>query len=612
MTGEVHMPLPIEDYALLGDSRGAALVGRDGSIDWLCVPRFDSSAVFSALLGGPEHGRWSLAPVAPSHADRSYQNGSVILRTRWTTDDGEADTIEFMPTDGDTSSVVRRVVGVSGTVRFRQELIVRPDFADIVPWVRQLPQVADAHRLLAIGGPDGVLVTGPRLHADGTRHVGEFEVAAGETVDIVLTWFPSWREVPVADDVDVLLGGTVARWADWERTCTHEGPHGDHVRRSLTLLRALTHDRTGGIVAAATTSLPEAFGGSRNWDYRFVWLRDASLTVSTLLRHGFRDEVEHWRSWLLRAIAGDPDDVQIMYGLAGERELPERVVARLPGYEGASPVRIGNGAVEQFQADVLGETLVCLDDARSAGLADPPESWALQRALLKRLERTRTDPDNGIWEIRGEQRRFVHSRAMVWAGFDRAVRGVREHGLPGDATRWEALRDEVRADIDAHGVSTAHGGFTQYFGTDEVDAALLQLPQVGFCAPDDPRMLATVERIEGDLMADGFVLRYRAETGVDGVPGTENPFLTCSFWLVEQYARTGRTADAEALMGRLLAVANDLGMLSEEYDPVAKRQAGNTPQALTHLALIRAADALAGTLPSWPKGLHPREGATYT
>jgi GH15 family glucan-1,4-alpha-glucosidase len=590
------MPLPIEDYALLGDSRGAGLVGRDGSIDWLCVPRFDADAIFSALLGAPEHGRWLLAPAEDATSVRDYEDGSVVLRTRWSTADGEAETTEFMPTDGDTSSVVRRVTGLRGTVRFHQEFIVRPDFADITPWVRQLNPIDGAHRLLAVGGPDAVLLTGPRLRADGTRHVGEFSVSEGETVDVVLTWFPSWQETPAVGRVDDLLSQTLARWAEWQRTCTHDGAYGDQVMRSLTLLRALTHHLTGGIVAAATTSLPEAFGGSRNWDYRYVWLRDASLTVSTLLRHGFRDEVEEWRAWLLRAIAGDPDDVQIMYGLAGERELPERVVERLPGYEGASPVRTGNGAVEQFQADVLGEVLVCLDDARSAGLADPRESWSLQRALLKRLERTRADPDNGIWEIRGELRHFVHSRAMVWAGFDRAVRAVREHGLPGDADRWAVLRDEVRADIDAHGVSAAHGGFTQYVGTDEVDAALLQLPQVGFCAPDDPRMLATVARIERDLMPDGFVLRYRAETGVDGVPGTENPFLTCSFWLVEQYARTGRRVDAEELMGRLLGVANDVGMLSEEYDPIAKRQAGNTPQALTHLAMIRAADALSGTI----------------
>jgi GH15 family glucan-1,4-alpha-glucosidase len=591
------MSLPIEDYALLGDSRGAGLVGRDGSIDWLCVPRFDSDAVLSALLGTAEHGRWLLAPVGEAESTRGYDDGSIVLRTRWTTADGTAETIEFMPTDGETSSVVRRVTGVRGTVRFRQELIVRPDFADITPWVRQLAPVGEVHRLLAVGGPDAVLVSGPRLRAAGTKHVTEFSVSEGETVDTVLTWYPSWQDTPELRDVDVLLAETLARWADWQSTCTHEGPYEASVRRSLTLLRALTHDRTGGIVAAATTSLPEAFGGERNWDYRYVWLRDASLTVSTLLRHGFRDEVEHWRSWLLRAIAGDPDDVQIMYGIAGERELAELVVDRLPGYQGAAPVRIGNGAVEQFQADVLGEVLVSLGDARAAGLPDPHESWALQRALLKRLERTRSDPDNGIWEIRGGLQHFVHSRAMVWAGFDRAVRAVREQGLAGDAERWEVLRDEVAADVAAHGVSGEYGGFTQYFGTDEVDAALLQLPQVGFCAPDDPRMLATVARIERDLMPDGFVLRYRAETGVDGVPGTENPFLACSFWLVEQYARTGRRAEAEALMDRLLALANDVGMLSEEYDPVAKRHAGNTPQALTHLALIRAADALAGTLP---------------
>ncbi len=368
-------------------------------------------------------------------------------------------------------------------------------------------------------------------------------------------------------------------------------PHRDDVVRSLLTLRALTHRDTGGIIAAPTTSLPEQFGGARNWDYRFVWLRDASLTIEVLLSHGFEHVVEHWRGWLLRAIAGDPAQLQIVYGVAGGRDLTERELTSLPGYAGAAPVRIGNGAAAQYQADVTGEVLSALFAARAAGVAGADWSWPLERALLRRAEGRLSEPDRGIWEIRGEPQMFTHSRAMVWTAFDRGIRSVREHGLPGPAAHWERLRDGVRSEIDAHGVS-ARGHFVQHPGTDAVDASLLLLPGAGFCAPDDPRMLATVAEIERTLMPDGLVLRYRTESGVDGLTGTENPFLACSFWLVEQYAATGRVADARALMERVCALANDVGLLSEEYDPHAGRQAGNTPQALSHLALVRAADAL--------------------
>lgn len=587
------MPAPIESYALLSNCRTAALVSDAGSIDWLCLPRYDAASIFGALLGDEEHGRWSLRPTDPdATATRRYDGDTFVLVSTWTTATGVAEVIEFMPIDEDV--VVRRVVGVEGSVAFESELRLRFDYARALPWVRQIGDDDAAAVLLAIAGPDAVVVRGPRLRPDGTTHRGSFTVTAGKAVDSVLAWDRSYHPHPVARDVDVLLARTREWWTDWASRVEGAGAWESHVMRSMLVLRALTHPETGGIVAAATTSLPEDPGGSRNWDYRFVWLRDAALTLEAYLAHGYTQTAERWRAWLLRAVAGDPADVQIMYGLGGERDLPERELSSLPGYEGSAPVRIGNGAVDQYQGDVIGEVLVALEAARLAGVAETSSSWSLQRALLAQVVEWVDRPDHGIWEMRGDLHHFTHSRVMVWAALDRGVRAVREHGLDGDADTWERLRDRVRADIDKTGVDAAGGHFTQHDTTDEVDASLLLLPQVGFCPPDDPRMLATVARIERDLLRDGFVMRYRTAAGTDGLPGDEHPFLACSFWLVEQYAATGRLDDAGRLMDRLCAVANDVGLLSEEYDPASGRHIGNTPQALSHLALVGAADALAG------------------
>ena len=591
------MPDAIEDYALLSNCRTAALVSREGSIDWFCLPRFDSGSVFAAVLGGDDQGSWRLRPVdAAATPTRRYDGETFTLITRWESSGGVAEVHDCLPVDTRHLDVtrrvdlVRRIVGISSEVVFAHELRLRFDYARAIPWVRQTGTV-DAPELTAIAGPDAVLIRGVALTADDHVHRGTVGVAAGDVRDVTLTWHPSHHHAPKALDVDDALATSQRWWRDWAAHIGAEHVHREAVVRSLLTLRALTHHDTGGIIAAPTTSLPEQFGGGRNWDYRYVWLRDASLTIEVLLAHGFEHVVEHWRRWLLRAIAGDPRQLQIVYGVAGERDLAEREFAELPGYEGAAPVRIGNGAAAQYQADVTGEVLTALFAAREAGMAESALSWPLEHALLRRAEERLDEPDDGIWEIRGDPRRFVHSRAMVWAAFDRGVRSVREHGLEGPAEQWERVRDRVRDEIDAQGVAAA-GHFTQFEGTDAVDASLLLLPTVGFCAADDPRMLATVAEIERTLMPDGLVLRYRTDSGVDGLAGTENPFLACSFWLVEQYAATGRLADAHALMDRACALANDVGLLSEEYDVAARRQAGNMPQALSHLALVRAADAL--------------------
>lgn len=587
------MSLNIEEYALLSDRHTAALVGSDGSIDWLCMPRFDSPSMFGALLGDESHGRWLLAPADPgATASRAYLKDTFVLTTRWTTETGTVDVTEFMPLGEHHGRVVRRVQGVHGSVAMHQRLTIRFEYAAAMPWVRQVSDTF-GKGLLAVAGPDAVIIRGPHLHPADHRHESSFTVTAGETVDTELTCFRSHLEPPGPVDIDAALADTVTQWADWAALCNHSGPYSAQVIRSLLVLRALSHAETGGIVAAATTSLPEHFGGERNWDYRYVWLRDASLTLSALLEHSYVDEAQSWRNWLLRAIAGDPADVQIMYGLAGERFLQEREVTTLPGYQGASPVRVGNEAVGQFQADVIGEVMVALHQAREAGVAEDAFSWPLQRALMSFIEKNWRRPDQGIWEIRGPEREFTHSRVMVWAALDRAIRAVHEYQLPGPVDRWERLRDRVREDIETNGFDTARNSYTQYFGSDQVDASLLVLAQIGYCAPDDPRMLGTVAAIEQDLMRDGLVLRYRTESGVDGLPSGEHPFLACSFWLAEQYARSGRIADARALMDRLVGFANDVGLLSEEYDTQGRRHAGNFPQAFSHLALVEAADAIA-------------------
>ncbi|MEP6478763.1 MAG: glycoside hydrolase family 15 protein [Rhodoglobus sp.] len=587
------MALNIEDYALIGDCHTAALVGNDGSIDWLCLPRFDSASTFGALLGTEDHGRWLLAPADEVVSTRrEYLEDTFILVTRWVTATGEVEVWDLMPHGDRRADVIRRIRGVRGSVAMHEELRIRFGYADAIPWVRQAPEKRQ-HALVAVAGPDAIVLRGPVLTSNGQAHTADFTVAEGETVDLTLTWYPAHRPVPPPLGVTERINATLTWWRTWAAECVSAPLYHDEVHRSLLVLRALTHEDTGGIVAAATTSLPEEFGGQRNWDYRYVWLRDASLTLHVLLDHGFRDEADAWRNWLLRAIAGDPADVQIMYGLSGERRLTEWEVDSLPGYHGARPVRIGNGAFTQYQGDVFGEVMLALQAARRIGKESEDFSWPLQRALMGFVEDVWQEPDNGIWEIRGPKRHFTHSRVMLWAALDCAVKAVEEFGLDGPVDRWRALRTQVHDEIEAKGFDHKRNTYTQYYGGTGVDASLLQLAQVGYLAPDDPRMLGTVAAIEAELLEGGLLLRYRTESGVDGLPAGENPFLACSFWLVEQYARSGRVPDATALMDRLCGFANDVGLISEEYDVAAGRQAGNTPQALTHLTLVRAADALA-------------------
>ena len=586
------MPGPIEGYAVIGDCRSAALVSDQGSIDWLCLPRFDSASVFGSLLGAPEQGHWTLRPTDGSATStRSYEPDTFTLVTRWSTPDGEVEVTDLMPVGDGRSDVVRRVRGIHGALTMRQVLRVRFDYAASLPWMRQVG-TADAPELLAVAGPDALVLRGAELTAQGRSHVAETIITEGQTLDLQLTWFPAHLETPEPLVVDDAIAGTASWWRSWMRGCAPPGIHEQAVRRSLLVLRLLTHEDTGGVVAAATTSLPEEADGSRNWDYRYVWLRDAALTLEALMHHGFVDEVDAWRRWLLRAIAGDPADVQIMYGIAGERRLREWEVPTLPGYDGAAPVRVGNAASEQFQADIFGEVMIALDAARHVGLGDD-FSWALQVSLLGEVERNLDRPDSGIWEIRGPERHFTHSRAMLWAALDRGVCAVEHDGLQGPVERWRMLRDRLATEIETTGFDAALGSYVQFAGSREVDAALLQLPQIGYLAHDDPRMVGTVARIEQTLLRDGLLRRYRTEADVDGVPGDENAFLACSFWLVEHYAHVGRLDEADGLMERLLGFRSELGLLSEEFDARNGRQAGNTPQAFSHLALVRAADAIA-------------------
>jgi GH15 family glucan-1,4-alpha-glucosidase len=586
------MTRPIEDYALLSNCRTAALVSSEGSIDWLCLPRYDSPSTFAAILGTEENGAWSLRPTdADATVTRAYDGDTFILVTTWTTASGEVEVIDLLPRGVGRVDVLRQVRGISGTVELEQDLRIRFGYSTALPWVRQVGD-GDGHALLAVAGPDAIIVRGTRLDASDHAHRSVFSIGAGEHLSLSMTWYPSHRNTPDRLDPDVAIAETRAWWLDWAARWEHRGPYRDAVERSLLVLRALTHEGTGGIVAATTTSLPEQPGGPRNWDYRYVWLRDAALTLQALSDHGYTDELAHWRDWLLRAIAGDPGDVQIMYGLAGERFLPERELDSLPGHAGSLPVRVGNAAVEQYQADVIGEVLVALHVARLAGHGDLANAWRLQRALLGFLEENWQRPDQGIWEIRDEPRFFTHSRVMLWAAFDRGVSAVEDFGADGPVETWRRLRDGLRAEIDEKGVDPKRGGFVQRYGSTELDASLLLLPQVGFCAADDPRMLATVAGIEEELVHAGLVHRYRTETGVDGLPPGENPFIACSFWLVHQYADSDRLGDAVALMNRLVGLANDVGLLAEEVDPLTGHHWGNTPQALSHLALVRAADAI--------------------
>ncbi|SDD59095.1 glycoside hydrolase family 15 protein [Auraticoccus monumenti] len=588
----------IADYALLSDRRSAALVSRSGSIDWLCFPRFDSASLLGRLLGDEDHGHWSLHPTDPdARSTRRYDGDSFDLVTRWTTTRGEVEVTDFMPSAGDHADdhhLVRRVRGISGHVELEQVLRLRFDYAGTVPWVRQAPELG-LGAVVAVAGPDTVVVRGGSLHPGEDRsHVGTVAVGAGDVVDLVMTYQNSHLPLPGPLDVDGAERATRADWRAWASSVHHpHQPWAAEVRRSLLVLRALTHADTGGIVAAATTSLPEQLGGVRNWDYRYVWLRDAALSIDALLTHGALDEAREWRDWLVRAIAGDPEKLQIMYGLAGERRLPEQELASLPGRRGSAPVRIGNGAYTQRQWDVYGEVAAALHRARECGLEVDTVAWSVQKAMLAFLARHWDEPDSGLWEIRGEPRMFTHSRVMVWTAFDRGVRAVEQMGLDGPVEEWRTLRDRIHADVMANGFDEEAGTFLQSYGRPGVDASLLMLPMVDFVAWDDPRMIGTIAAIEESLVRDGLVLRYDLDVSEDGLEGHESPFLICSFWLVEALARTGRLDEAHTMMDRLVATANDVGLLSEEFDPITHGQLGNTPQAFSHIGLVRAAAAVA-------------------
>jgi GH15 family glucan-1,4-alpha-glucosidase len=586
---------PIEDYAVLGDTQTAALVSRAGSIDWLCLPEFDSPACFAALLGTPDNGRWLLGPKGGARTTRRYLEHSFVLETTHETDTGTVRVTDLMPVGDRRADVVRSVTGVEGTVTMEHEWVVRFGYGKVRPWVsHDVGHRLDSDVISAVAGPDMLVLRGSRLpRAKDGRHVDEFQVRAGETFTFSTTWFPSYEPVPPPLDIDSRLKETIEVTNRWAAQCDYDGPHRELVVRSLLTLRLMTHSSYGGIVAAPTTSLPEDFGGERNWDYRFCWLRDASLTLEALLASGYLTEARLWRNWLLRAVAGDPEDLQIMYTIDGSRQLAERTIDHLPGYAGSSPVRVGNGAVDQRQSDVLGEVMIALDEARSRGLELSRQAWAMQRALVDNLAEHWEEPDNGLWEIRGPLRHFTHSRVMVWAAFDRAVRGVEEWGLDGPVERWRELRDAVRDEVLSKGFDTGRHTFTQHYDTTEVDASLLLIPMVGFLPPDDPRVQGTVAAIEQDLMRGGFLLRYRTQSGVDGLSGDEHPFLACSWWLVSAYAMCGQVDKATELMDRLAGVFNDVGLVSEEYDPEGKRMVGNFPQAFSHLAFIGAAHALA-------------------
>jgi GH15 family glucan-1,4-alpha-glucosidase len=585
---------PIEDYAAIGDGHTVALVARTGSIDWLCVPRFDSPSCFSRLLGDPDGSRWLLTAVdEEATVERRYVEDTNVLETTYTTSTGSVRITDLMPTGDRRADLVRRVECLEGRVQLRHELVIRFDYGRIRPWVHR-DRAGGAEAIIAVAGPDKVVLTGPRLpRATDGRHEDEFEVAAGDRLDFVPTWVPSHRPAPEPMDVDSRLQHTLEEQRTWAVDCEYEGPFEEHVIRSLLTLHGLTHEDTGGIVAAATTSLPEDFGGERNWDYRFSWLRDAALTVEAIVGTNRADRAAPWRDWLLRAVAGDPEDLQVMYTVDGGRHLPEVELDHLAGYAGSRPVRIGNAAVEQRQTDVVGEVLAALAAARDAGLAETRDSWSLQRSLIGHLEETWQLPDRGLWEIRGPERHFTHSRVMVWVAFDRMVQAVERHGLDGPVDRWRDLRQQVCDEVLSKGVDAKRGCFTQHYDTSEVDASLLLLPAVGFVRADDPRMVATIDAIESDLMRDGLLLRYRTSSGVDGLEGDEHPFLACSFWLVSAYALGDRVDDATALMQRLVGLTNDVGLLSEEYDVDSRRMAGNFPQAYSHLALVQAARALA-------------------
>ena len=587
--------MKIEDYGFLSDTQTAALVGRNGSVDWLCFPRFDSGSCFAALLGEPKNGRWLIAPADDSaRVTRKYRGHTLILETTFETNDGAVRLIDFMPPRGANPDIIRIVEGVRGKVPMRMELIIRFDYGEVVPWVRQC-----GDGLEAIAGPNALVLRTPiETRGEDLTTVAKFEIAEGESVPFVLTWYQSHQNPPRPIHPEHALRDTEKYWRDWAKCCKYGGKWNDAVVRSLITLKGLTYAPTGGIVAAATTSLPEKIGGVRNWDYRYCWLRDATFTLFALTRAGFLEEARSWRGWLLRAIAGSPSQMQILYGMHGERRLPEFEIEWLAGYENSQPVRVGNAASNQFQLDVYGEVMSSLYHAQQAGIEIEETDWALQKALLKFLESHWQEPDEGIWEVRGGRKHFTHSKMMAWLAFHRGVQLIEEAGLPAndELERWKKIRDQIHREVCERGYNPKAKAFTQYYGSDALDASLLMMPMIGFLPIEDERVRNTIAAIERDLLVEGFVLRYRPEEeNVDGLPGDEGVFLPCSFWFAICLNWLGRKEEAHEFFERLLALQNDLGLLSEEYDPREKRLLGNFPQAFTHVSLVAAAQFLEET-----------------
>jgi GH15 family glucan-1,4-alpha-glucosidase len=581
--------VPLEEYALLGDTRSAALVSSHGSVDWLCWPNFDDPSCFAALLGTAEHGRWLLAPAGGGRASRRRYADGLVLETTFETVGGAVTVVDCMPVGGgERADLVRLVRGDEGRVDMRMELLIRFDYGRVAPWVRRMDG-----RMVAVGGPDGLTLTGPvPFEMDGGTGTAEFAVRAGDVVPFTLTWFPSHEPIPEALDAEGAVDDTRRWWRGWTDTLRSPSEWPDAVRTSLVVLKGLTYGPTGGVIAAPTTSLPERLGGSRNWDYRYVWLRDATFTLDALLDSGYTEEASAWRDWLLRAVAGDPSTLRILYGLAGQRRLPEMELDWLPGYAGSRPVRVGNAASTQFQLDVYGEVLDALSDARRAGLPPDDAAWDLERALLEDLERRWTEPDEGLWEVRSQRRHFTHSKVLAWVGFDRAVKTVERYGLEGPGDRWRALRDEIHAEVCREGYDERRGAFVQSYGSHLLDASLLLLPLVGFLPAGDPRVRGTVEAIERELLDGGLVHRYEHSSGTDGFTEPEGAFLLCSFWLADCRHLMGRRREARDLFERLLDLRNDVGLLAEQYDVAAGRLVGNFPQAFSHVGLVNTARAL--------------------
>jgi GH15 family glucan-1,4-alpha-glucosidase len=596
----------IEDYALIGNNATAALVGRNGSIDWLSFPRFDSAACFAGLLGSHENGHWTIEPKAERPTiQRRYRPGTLVLETEFSTSEGTVVLVDCMDRRGEHQDVLRLVRGVRGRVQMRMELVIRFEYGTVIPWVSRIREGT----LSAVAGPDQITFSTPApLRGEDLKTRAEFVVEAGHEIPFSLTWCHSYDSDPALPNVASAVENVTRSWQKWSSKYKQSGPWSEAVLRSLITLKALSHHKTGGIVAAATTSLPEEIGGQRNWDYRFCWLRDSTFTLYALMEAGFIEEAQAWRDWLLRAVAGSPDQMQIMYGVAGERRLTEFELPDLPGYEGSQPVRIGNAASEQLQLDVYGEVLDAFYQARRKGMPRLEVAWNLERALVRHIERIWSKPDDGIWEVRGKRRHFVHSKVMAWVAVDRAVRTMQEFGEKGPVESWMRLRADIHDEVCQFGFSQELGSFVQYFGGKDLDASLLMLPLVGFLPPEDPRILGTVAAVEKHLTNDGFVARYDTRTAVDGVPGKEGVFLACSFWLVDNYVLQHRYDEARRLFERLLELRNDVGLLSEEYDPKERRQLGNFPQAFSHLALVNSAHNLGDAKPAKQRASRKPEG----